>query len=351
MSDMPTAFETYPLDFSRPELKEIQDLLAATIFIESEIITAVQEAGLSPGNISWQGAARLQWRAALVEASHNDLIPKLLDVVGTRMPVLGQRIKELTAPTPIVHPSKGKNDDLSSSEAAGWKGFSGKERIIVEGKDSLLGIEFLSKGIERAKSVCRLTVRSEQGASHGTGFAIGSNLVLTNHHVLFDWDNNEAAPELVYAWFDYQMDQQDMPVSPIKIECVPNSIVGDRTSDWAVVKTASPLPNKYPPIDLHQRRNVTKNDRVYIIQHPEGGPKMIGMHHNLVRHADDKVVQYWTDTKAGSSGAPVFNDNWEIIAIHHRWVESPGDELAFRNQGIRIGRVVAGLNSAGILST
>jgi V8-like Glu-specific endopeptidase len=28
-------------------------------------------------------------------------------------------------------------------------------------------------------------------------------------------------------------------------------------------------------------------------------------------------VQYTTDTLPGSSGSPVFNDNWEVVALHH----------------------------------
>ncbi len=43
---------------------------------------------------------------------------------------------------------------------------------------------------------------------------------------------------------------------------------------------------------------------------------MIGLSHNLVRHVDRDVLQYWTDTKVGSSGAPVFNSRWEVVGLH-----------------------------------
>jgi endonuclease G len=88
---------------------------------------------------------------------------------------------------------------------------------------------------------------------------------------------------------------------------------------------------------------------VFIIQHPDGGPKMIGLSHNLVRHVDDDVLQYWTDTKAGSSGSPVFDNRWRVVGLHHRWVAAPeGEGVAYRNQGRRIEPVLAGLQAHGI---
>jgi V8-like Glu-specific endopeptidase len=88
---------------------------------------------------------------------------------------------------------------------------------------------------------------------------------------------------------------------------------------------------------------------VFIIQHPDGGPKMIGLSHNLVRSVTGDVLQYWTDTKTGSSGAPVFNSRWQVVGLHHRWVEAPaGDDVEYRNQGRRIGRVIEGIERHGL---
>jgi V8-like Glu-specific endopeptidase len=102
-------------------------------------------------------------------------------------------------------------------------------------------------------------------------------------------------------------------------------------------------------LDLTGARPPREDDYVFIIQHPDGGPKMIGLSHNLVRYVGDDVIQYWTDTKAGSSGAPVFNSRWQVVGLHHRWVEAPdGEGVAYRNQGRRIERVLAGMRSRGI---
>jgi len=88
---------------------------------------------------------------------------------------------------------------------------------------------------------------------------------------------------------------------------------------------------------------------VYIIQHPNGGMKKIGMIHNVVRYVDDDVIRYLTDTEGGSSGSPVFNERWQVVALHHYWVTDTVDgKTEIRNQGRRIERVVAGLAAAGI---
>jgi V8-like Glu-specific endopeptidase len=57
-------------------------------------------------------------------------------------------------------------------------------------------------------------------------------------------------------------------------------------------------------------------------------------------------VQYITDTLPGSSGSPVFNDDWRIVALHHSGGNIPEpstNSIHFRNEGIRIGAILADL--------
>ena len=61
-------------------------------------------------------------------------------------------------------------------------------------------------------------------------------------------------------------------------------------------------------------------------------------------------MQYLTDTLGGSSGAPVFNEDWLVVALHHwgKTVDVDGTR-EIRNQGVTIGRVADGLRSHGVL--
>lgn len=57
-------------------------------------------------------------------------------------------------------------------------------------------------------------------------------------------------------------------------------------------------------------------DFASIIQHPRGQEKQIAIRENqIIDMAPDRLF-YKSDTAQGSSGAPVFNDQWQVIALH-----------------------------------
>jgi endonuclease G len=58
-------------------------------------------------------------------------------------------------------------------------------------------------------------------------------------------------------------------------------------------------------------------DFASIIEHPDGREKQISIRENKVINIDlpDSIL-YVSDTAVGSSGAPVFNDQWQVIALH-----------------------------------
>ena len=97
------------------------------------------------------------------------------------------------------------------------------------------------------------------------------------------------------------------------------------------------------------RVRVQKRDRVNIIQHPSGGPKQISLYHNLVSFANDQRIQYLTDTLPGSSGSPVFDNDWRVVALHHSggWLNEPGSKKThYRNEGIHINNIIDGITKA-----
>jgi hypothetical protein len=59
---------------------------------------------------------------------------------------------------------------------------------------------------------------------------------------------------------------------------------------------------------------------VTIIQHPDGKRKQLALRDNQVVDVLDNHLHYRTDTSPGSSGSPVFNDQWEVVALHHSGV-------------------------------
>ncbi|MEV6925056.1 serine protease [Dactylosporangium sp. NPDC051485] len=341
--------DEYPLDFSRPPLRALHALVARVLFQPGDVLAVVLDSGMNPATVNFAGSAFQQWYSVLSEARAQDLVAELLDAVRRRQPPLGRRIDELVGPRPVLEPGTGAPDGLSDPQGPGWVGFAGNERLVVDGVDTLLGIAFLGVGLQRARSVCRVTATFAGGPAQGTASLIGPDLLLTNHHVLHDWGRGDRPAGPVEAWFDYELDAAGVSRQLTVVPCAPDTIEGDREHDWAVVRLAAPAPASAAVLDLTGAEPPRPGDYVFIIQHPDGGPKMIGLSHNLVRHVDDDVVQYWTDTKAGSSGAPVFDRHWRVVGLHHRWVSAAEEYgISYRNQGRRIERVLAGLSARGI---
>jgi V8-like Glu-specific endopeptidase len=286
------------------------------------------------------------------EAAGHGILPGLVDQAVGRSPQIRQRVEELLAPKPVLRAPLPKKDPLAlTPEDARWRNFSAAnhERRIVEGQDTMLDIAFLRHGLDRARAVCLLTVTFTGNICYGTGFRIGTHMLLTNHHVLYDWERGGRPASSVEAAFGYELDVDGRLGSATRVPCDVETIRGDRNHDFGVIMAAAALPADATVLPLDPTATVAADDRVYIVQHPEGLPKKIALAHNLVRYADADVVQYWTDTEAGSSGSPVFDEDWRVVALHHQWVESPvGDGLAYRNQGRAIGNVIERMAELGI---
>jgi endonuclease G len=76
---------------------------------------------------------------------------------------------------------------------------------------------------------------------------------------------------------------------------------------------------------------------VVIIQHPNGGLKRITLTANYVTGTRVPRLHYTTDIMPGSSGSPVFNDQWQVIAIHHaggKLQVDAGGGTRYVNEGI-----------------
>ena len=185
-----------------------------------------------------------------------------------------------------------------------------------------------------APAVVRVVTEAETEKSYtGTGFLIAPNTILTNHHVLYDHEDNVRRMRRVSVWFDYEFDKNGQLRRPEVYECDVETIDGEFSHDWAIVRTRKAVSSAYPIMNLQPKKPVEVHDYVYIIQHPEGRPKVIALHHNNVEFVDADRVQYKTDTLQGSSGSPVCNEFWEVIALHRQWDEElVGGEKKYKNE-------------------
>ena len=333
-----------PLDFSSPGVQDIVSTLTENYWSARLAVPLIQKAAIPLASVDLEQPMAYAWPQVLDVARKQGKLRTLLAVIADSPDeAVAGRIKELIADAPVLRAPE-------PTDVVEWKvdpsAVDGLERQIGS-ESTLLDISFLERGLELAPSVARLLVTLSDGKYHGTAFRIGDDLLLTNHHVLLD----KIGPATkVVAWFCYERSFSGGERDHQVVNCDPASIVGRLDHDWAVVRTTDPIPQAAGIIPLTGAPVPEPLDRVYIIQHPNGGVKKIGMIHNVVVNVTDDLVQYQTDTEGGSSGSPVFNEQWEVVGLHHRWgSRKTGGRTEYFNQGQRIERVVEGLTGAGLI--
>ncbi|MBC2900328.1 S1 family peptidase [Streptomyces cupreus] len=237
------------------------------------------------------------------------------------------------------------------------------ERIIGLSND-LQAANFLPRGARAARTVARITLR--QGGRElplGTGFLVSPQLLMTNHHVLPD---TEFAKNC-FAEFDAQIGIDNAPDDVVRVEFAPDApFLAHEPLDFALVALA-PVNGGVPPGELFgwnrlsaRTGKLVVGELVNVIGHPNGRLKEIALRDNRLITRLDDFLHYRTDTEPGNSGSPVFNDQWEVVALHHMgvpetdasgrplrrdgavWQPSDGEDTLswVANEGVRISSVL-----------
>ena len=197
-----------------------------------------------------------------------------------------------------------------------------------------LPARFLRDGDDRARAVCR--IRTLDGAS-GTGFLVSNtNSIMTNNHVL----PTAALAAESTAEFGYESGGQK-----IHVALRPDTFfITNSKLDYTIVACDRDVVTGVVAIPLlRSPSTITRGERVNVIQHPRGRPKEVAIRSNDVIGVLKTVVRYRADTEPGSSGSPVFNDAWDLVALHHAGFADGGGRAT--NEGIRIASIVADLQA------
>jgi endonuclease G len=193
------------------------------------------------------------------------------------------------------------------------------ERILAS-PDLLPGI-WLRRGTEVADAVTFI----ETSRGNATGFLVSPWLLLTNEHVLPTAD--DAADAVLNFRYQRAADGRISQVRRYHLD--PDRLfLAQRQLDYALVAVA-PGARQRPAGQNHgfipmigATGKILLGQPVNIIQHPLGRPREVAIRNNRMLTLTDTTITYATDTDSGSSGSPVFNDRWELVALHHRGVES-----------------------------
>jgi endonuclease G len=207
-----------------------------------------------------------------------------------------------------------------------------------------VGIRYLEEGVAASRAVCRLDIRDEAGrvVGYGTGSMVSPRLLLTNHHVL---PSAEVA-RFSAAEFNYQDGLEGKPQQPQVLPLDPDTFfINDQERDFALVAVAA-REQELAAYGLNRlieaQGKAIIGDFVTIVQHPRGEKKQVALRDNRIVDQLEFFLHYEADTEPGSSGSPVFNDQWEVVALHHASVPTPEHGAGtFLNEGIRASRILS----------
>ena len=200
---------------------------------------------------------------------------------------------------------------------------SGEQHLQrVYGLDSYTNFKWLAVGQERCRGVARIETRT--GKAIGTGFLVRGRdlnalwgdeyLLLTNNHVLSDRGGGigVASDGAVVKFHAIESTSTNTyAVATILAQSPSNEL------DFTVARLepAVTLPAPWPI--ARREPNPQSHQRLYAIGHPLGGDLAISMQDNLLLDFKAPLVHYRTPTDPGNSGSPIFDSEWNLVALHH----------------------------------
>jgi len=225
---------------------------------------------------------------------------------------------------------------------------------LVQALPQKIGIATFLDRVARAEPcVCRIEIPFRAAdnrplVSYGTGFLVANDRVLTNWHVARNIKDHKVAPDKVRLRFGYKKDAQDVEINSGRVYGLAANWLlasspfapGDESPqgrpakpdelDYALLAVAgspgtdSELQNPILESSGRGFMNLAaaqpapgKDLSLFVLGHPDREPMAISM--GRVLDLADNAVRLRHDayTLGGSSGSPVFDANFQLIALHH----------------------------------
>jgi len=225
------------------------------------------------------------------------------------------------------------------------------ERVF--GYERFKTLTWYRTGLSRCRAVGQVETVNQDGI--GTGFVVSGNslhaalpdrVFVTNSHVVpeglpcpeavvhfrgLDIADADPGSRVVRLWWQDPSRSPGLDATILELDSIPEHI------------EPIPLATRLPSLDA------SVPQRAYVIGHPRGlNQPQFSLQDNLLLDYDTIHVHYRSPTEPGSSGSPVFDNDWALIALHHAGaIDTPrlnqrGGSYA-ANEGIRLSAIIDAL--------
>lgn len=224
--------------------------------------------------------------------------------------------------------------------------------IVIDSWDQAA---WMNKLLETQRRVCRLFVHHNVG----TGFLVARNVVLTNYHVVKRLLTEGGTGDGIQVRFDYQPAAGDTPetgeLHQLDREwCIAHAVDSAADDDpgsgllpasdeldYALLRLQDAPGDERGCVPvLAGERALTPGSPLCILQYVEGslelafspdGAKNFNANHTRLRHR--------VNTADRSSGSPVFDKDWTLVALHRGFAGQPPGETSPSNDAIPIAKI------------
>jgi endonuclease G, mitochondrial len=272
--------------------------------------------------------------AALIIVYNLYLEPTLIRILQSRyqIPLLSLH-SNFTSPETSDTASKiSWHDPLEGEELQSW----------FQSEPEFLDVGFLANAIQQSVSVCKVEVQNQ--GNFGTGFLIAQRLLLTNYHTLkvhedTDIEANANSTVLHFGCFSSSLGKEKGQTFRLSREQPILKQSPVHQLDYVLLQVDDNIlqANEIRPVSWNLQQKLSRRMSLNILQHPEGSVMKLSMTCNAVTgiYEDTSRIQYVSRTTDGSSGSPCFDDNWNVVALHHSRQSTPvrsvGEGILFKS--------------------
>jgi Trypsin-like peptidase domain len=203
------------------------------------------------------------------------------------------------------------------------------EKLVVRSKALFVDPEeFREQMATMERRVCRIEAEIDGVLSLATGFLVGPDLVLTNNHAI-EVDKNGAPAAAINFRFNYRAKSNKSANGDFDAKITKGEwrLASSETEelDFAIVRLNREM-GRLPIGDFEGapirgwipllKTKVNVGEPLFVLQHANGGELV--MANGGLEKLREPWIEYAVNTDEGSSGAPVFNNEWKLIALHSR---------------------------------